>query len=82
MLLDEKIYQSIGIAPGLSIIQMSDFNSLIAQSQKHSVPIFSLTDKQIGLTGIVLERTKKSMMQFRDLFSTGADRIISMINYE
>jgi len=58
---------------------MSDFNSLIALSQKHKKPVFALTDKQIEQTGIVLERTKKSMHRFRDLYSQGADRVIALI---
>lgn len=58
--------------------QMSDFNSLIALSQKHKAPIFSLTDEQLESTGIILERTKKSMKNFYDLYSNGADKIIQL----
>ena len=64
---------------GEPIIQLSDFNSLIALSQKHKKPIFDLSDNQLESTGIVLERTKESMNKFKALFSDGADKIISLI---
>lgn len=78
MLLDESIYTNAGITLGEPIIQMSDFNSLIALSQKHKTPVFGLSDEQLEQTGIVLERTKQSMEQFRKLYSDGADKIISI----
>ena len=80
MLLPEKIYKGAGVKPTKPLIQMSDFNSLIALSQKHKAPIFDLTDKQLEQTGVVLEITKKSMRRFHKLFSVGADRIISIID--
>lgn len=82
MLMSEAAYQSIGIPLGKPLLQMSDFNSLIALSQKHKVPVFALSDAQLEQTGVVLERTKKSMFQFRDLFSDAADCIIALTSYE
>ncbi|MBN9047613.1 MAG: AAA family ATPase [Rhizobiales bacterium] len=81
MMLPEAAYTSVGLKPGQPLLQMSDFNGLIAQSQKHSAPVFALTDAQLEQTGIVLERTKKSMEQFRTLFSDAADRLVTLINY-
>lgn len=80
MLLPEEIYKSHEISDGKPILQMSEFNGLIALSQKYKVPVFELTDKQLEQTGIVLERTKKSMARFKKLFSDGADKIISIID--
>ncbi len=80
MLLDAKAYEAGGIEAGDAVIQMSDFNGLIAQSQKHQVPIFCLTDKQLEQTGIVLSRTKQSMKKFKKLYSDGADRILNIIS--
>jgi cellulose biosynthesis protein BcsQ len=79
MLLPKSVYNTAGIQPGEPLLQMSDFNSLIALSQKHKAPIFDLTDRQLEKGGIVLKRMKKSMEQFRDLYSQGADRVIAMI---
>ena len=60
-------------ALGRPLLQMPDFNSLIALSQKHKAPIFDLTDVQLERDGIVLEQTKESMRRFRKLYSEGAD---------
>lgn len=81
MLLPDGAYESVGLAAGKPLLQMSDFNSLIALSQKHKVPVFALSDKQIEQTGIVLRRTKKSMNTFRDLFMAAADKIVALTAY-
>lgn len=78
MLLPDSLYKSVGIEPGEPLLQMSDFNGLIAQSQKHNAPVFDLTDAQLELTGILLQRTKKSMEEFRNLFSNAADKVITL----
>lgn len=81
MLMPQGAYESIGLDIGKPLLLMSDFNSLIALSQEHKVPIFGLSDGQLGQSGVVLGRTKKSMHQFRDLFSSAADKIIQLTNY-
>lgn len=81
MLMPEDAYKSIRLPLGKPLLQMSDFNSLIALSQKHKVPVFALSDHQLEQTGVVLERTKKSMHNFRDLFAEAADRIIALTAY-
>lgn len=78
MLLPDENYTNAHITLGEPIIQMSDFNSLIALSQKHKVPVFSLNDQQLEVRGIVLERTKISMQNFYELYSNGADKIIEL----
>jgi cellulose biosynthesis protein BcsQ len=80
MLLDAEKYKSAGLTPGEPLLQMSDFNGLIAQSQKHSAPVFALTDEQLEQSGVVLERTKRSMQRFEQLFSEAADKIIKLIS--
>ena len=82
MLMPEGAYESIGVPLGKPLLQMSDFNSLIALSQKHKVPVFALKDAQLAQTGVVLKLTKKSMFKFRDLFSDAADKIIGLTSYD
>lgn len=79
MLLPQSAYKAAGAEPGSPLIRMSDFNSLIACSQRFKAPVFDLTDEQLGQRGVVLATTKKSMEQFRELYSKGADRIIKII---
>jgi cellulose biosynthesis protein BcsQ len=80
MLMPDADYDSLGLKPGEPLLQMSDFNGLIAQSQKHNAPVFALTDAQLEQTGIVLGRTKKSMGEFSKLFSQAGDRVIQLVN--
>lgn len=79
MLLPEAVYASCAAQTDGPILQMSEFNGLIALSQKYKVPVFALSDKQLEQGGIVLERMKKSQERFRNLFSDGADKVIALI---
>jgi cellulose biosynthesis protein BcsQ len=79
MMLDDQQYKAAGFAPYLPLLQMSDFNSLIARSQEHQVPIFELTDDQLDQVGVVLKTTKASMENFRALFDEAADRVLKLI---
>jgi len=81
MLLPDAAYEATGIDSTKPLLQMSDFNGLIALSQKHCVPVFALSDAQLEQDGIVLERTKISMQRFGQLFDDAADRIIALTEY-
>lgn len=78
MVLPEHIYISQGMERDLCLIQMSDFNSLIAVSQNCQTPVFALNPEQIGQTGNVLDNTLESQGHFKKAFSTLADRIINL----
>ena len=80
MMLPATAYGETGIECRKPLMQMSDFNSLIAMSQKHKAPVFLLSDEQLEQTGVVLANTKTSMNQFSKLFSDGAEKIISIID--
>ena len=65
-------------APGdtpFNLINIADFNSLIAQSQKFSTPIFALTDIQIEQRGVILNTMKESRDDFRVSFDNLANSI-------
>jgi hypothetical protein len=79
MMMADKVYRDAGFEPQEPLLQMPDFNSLIARSQEHQVPVFELTDAQLKQAGIVLERTKESMDRFKTLFSEAADRVLKII---
>lgn len=51
-----------------NLANISDFNSLIAQSQKHNVPVFALTEDQIEQGGTILDNMAESRDGFRDTF--------------
>ena len=58
-----------------NLINISDFNSLIAQSQKYSTPVFALSDAQIEQAGDVLTTMRKSRDEFRKAFSALAHTV-------
>ena len=82
MVLPAKAYQDAELGPGCCLSTISDFNSLIAQSQKHRTPIFALSPEQIEQTGIVLDRTTESQTEFKQIFSDLADKVILLTSYE
>jgi cellulose biosynthesis protein BcsQ len=80
MMLPSKVYRKAGLEPSQPMLQMPDFNSLIAKSQEHQVPIFELTAKQLEQAGTVLSNTQKSQREFERLFSDAADKVIAAID--
>lgn len=61
-----------------NIVNISDFNSLIAQSQKHKTPVFELTDAEIEQSGRILANMKDSQKEFLKVFDEFADNIIGL----
>lgn len=64
-----------------NMANISDFNSLIAQSQKFNTPIFALTEQQIEQSGKVLDTMVENRDNFREVFSGLADDIICLTNF-
>lgn len=61
-----------------NLANISDFNSLIAQSQKHNIPVFALSDEQIEQSGNVLETMKKNRQNFDDTFKQLAKTVVTL----
>ena len=61
-----------------NIINIADFNSLIAQSQDNNTPVFLLTQEQVEKTGKVWDNMKKSRDSFNIVFDTFAERIVNL----
>lgn len=61
-----------------NLSNIADFNSLIAQSQKHSKPVFALSDSEIEQQGVVLQKMKENRKLFEDTFSELADTVIKL----
>jgi hypothetical protein len=58
-----------------NLINIADFNSLIAQSQKYNTPVFALSDKQIEQSGVILQTMKESRDSFRKSFNALANTV-------
>lgn len=58
-----------------NLANIADFNSLIAQSHTHNVPIFALTDAQLEKVGVILETMKSSRDGFLKVFKQLASAV-------
>jgi chromosome partitioning protein len=61
-----------------NLANIADFNTLIAQSQIHNVPVFALTDAQIERAGVVLVNMIASRENFRTTFTNLAQCVINL----
>ncbi|MFP1910421.1 ParA family protein [Lonsdalea quercina] len=61
-----------------NLANISDFNSLIAQSQKHSTPVFALTDAQIEQSGVILNTMKANRNEFSNNFKDLATTVVNL----
>lgn len=73
--------ESAGELQPYDLANIADFNSLIAMSQKLSVPVFSLSDDQIsgeGQFGHALQTMAASRDNFKAEFELLADRVLAL----
>jgi cellulose biosynthesis protein BcsQ len=80
MMMPASIYEAAAFNPRQPMLQMPDFNSLIASSQEHQVPIFELTPHQLEQQGRVLANTQASQRQFKELFDEAAERVLRVLD--
>ncbi|NTX47207.1 AAA family ATPase [Burkholderia cepacia] len=78
-LLDAAEFEArVGFPPSEPILSVADFNSLIALSQEHQLPVYALTAEKLGQQGKVWEQTADSMRVFEEAFSECADKFIAL----
>lgn len=61
-----------------NLINIADFNTLIAQSQTHNTPVYALSDSQIERQGVVLETMISNREAFRETFERLASTTIDL----
>jgi len=62
-----------------NLVNIADFNSLIAQSQKYCIPIYALSDDQIEQSGVILDTMKKSRDSFDNTFTDFAQQLHNLV---
>ena len=70
------------IDPSYCLASIPDFQSLNAVYQTYGVPVFALSDEQMGHVGTVLEQYQENRKRFYGLFSDFADRVIAITTNE
>jgi len=78
MLVPTEFKARVGLDPWQPIMEVADFNSLIAISQAHQVPVYAITAGQAEQQGAVWEQTKESMGVFEKAFDECAERIFKL----
>jgi cellulose biosynthesis protein BcsQ len=78
-MLERKTFKDrVGSEPWVPLLEVQDFNSLIALSQEHQVPVYALTPQQTDQQGAVWEQTAESMEIFRKAFDACADKVVAL----
>ena len=67
----------IGMDPWTPIMEVADFNSLIALSQEHQTPVYALTPEIVG-KGAVWDQAKANMDNFEKSFRECAERVVAL----
>jgi cellulose biosynthesis protein BcsQ len=78
MLDSQQFKARSGIDPWTPLLEVPDFNSLIALSQEHQVPVYALTSDQVKQKGAVWDQTSESMKTFEKAFSECADKVLAL----
>ena len=78
MMLDSIRYQSNDFC----LAQISDFQTLNAAYQTYGIPVFALSDQQLGHVGQVLLQYQEMRKRFHDSFSDLANLVIRMTSDE
>ena len=79
-LLPPQVYRKAHVDLDGFLMEVPDFNSLIAVSQIVSKPVFQLTQDDIGSSGVVLKAQDKSIRDFNKIYTGGAKKIIQLTN--
>ena len=66
-----------GIDPWKPIMEVADFNSIIALSQEHQLPVYALTPDIVG-KGAVWDQAKENMDVFYGAFEDCAKKVIAL----
>ena len=77
MAFSDRTYRIAGL-DDYCLAMVSDFNSLIAVSQRTQTPVYNLTAAQIKQGGKVLHTTQEAQHRFRELFACVASEIIAL----
>ncbi|MEZ5081742.1 MAG: ParA family protein [Thermoleophilia bacterium] len=79
LLLPDAKYAQAGVpSDTLIMVQIPDFNSLVALSQDCQKPVFALDEDDTRQSGVVLEGTLRNRDQFNTLFEGLAEQVSSL----
>ena len=75
LLLEPSQYAQAGLEGALRLASISDFNTLIANSQQARKPVFALTQEDVSRRGFVWQTQKASIDMFHQTFEELAEHV-------
>jgi cellulose biosynthesis protein BcsQ len=79
LLLPDQAYKRAGLEGALRLASISDFNTLIANSQQARKPVFALTQDDVKRRGFIWRTQKANIDNFEATFNDLAARVESLI---
>jgi hypothetical protein len=79
LLLAEKTYLEADSPSDEFLVEVPDFNSLIAISQQLSKPVFALTKDDIKNSGSVAQNQVESAAKFQQIYCAAAEKISAIM---
>lgn len=61
------------------LAEISEFGALLQKSHEHSVPVFSLSDEQIGKTGPIFDQLSTNRERFKGIFAHISNVIMELL---
>jgi cellulose biosynthesis protein BcsQ len=78
LMLSESVYENAGALVSNFMLEVPDFNILVASSQEHSKPVFKLTSTDLKSSGVVADTQAQSVKRFKDIYGAGAEKIAAL----
>ena len=75
MLLRDEVYGVPLIENGLCLSEISDFQGLLPKALAAGVPVYEVSDDEIGETGPVLQQMQNNRVRFGQLFTDLAGHV-------
>jgi cellulose biosynthesis protein BcsQ len=79
LILDAGKYDEAGVPETLVLAQVQEFNSLLPKSQEFHVPVFELSDDQLGQAGVVLDGSRAQIRSLDRIFTQFAERVVGLL---
>lgn len=81
MALSDKQYGKVLVEENFCLAEIPDFQGLLPKAYQSRVPIFELTNDEIGETGPILEGMSGKRDHFNKIFSELSERLIAVLKY-
>ena len=82
MLVQEEAYEIEDLVENdFCLAEISDFQGLLPKANLNNVPVFSLSDEQLEVKGVLLDNMRESRETFKSLYESITNKIIAITNY-